>query len=123
MEQDEKKVLVPWDEYQELLKEGEALKIAKEELEKDCKERGLYVQYNVYFYEQLYPLLEKHINPLLEKYINPRLSIVSKDAVLEAAAKEIDRLSNLTKSIEKEKNEEIARLKNRSLWERIFNKK
>lgn len=115
MEQDGKKVLVPWDEYQELLMEGEALKLAKEELEKDCKERGLYVQYSLYFYEELYPLLEKRINP--------RLSIVSKDAVLEAAAKEIDRLSNLAKSIEEEKNEEIARLKNRNLWQRIINKR
>jgi hypothetical protein len=114
MEQEEKKVILPWDEYQELLKEGEALEIAKEELEKDCKERGLYVEFNAYFYEQFYSLLEK--------CINPRLSIVSKDAVLEAAAKEIDRLSNLAKSIEEEKNEEIARLKNRNLWERIFNK-
>ena len=114
-EKEQKKVLVPWDEYQELLEEGEALKIAKEELEKDCKERGLYVQYNAYFYEQYYPLLEKRVNP--------RLSIVPKDAVLEAAAKEIDRLSNLAKSIGEEKNEEIARLKNRNLWQRIINKR
>ena len=114
MEQEKKKVILPWDEYQELLKEGEALKLAKEELEKDCKERGLYVQYNAYFYEQFYPLLEKRISP--------RLNIVSKDAVLGAAAKEIDRLSNLAKSIEEEKNKEIARLKNRKLWERIINK-
>ena len=114
MEQDGKMVILPWDEYQELLKEGEALKIAKEELEKDCKERGLYVEYIMYFYEQL---------TFSERRINPRLNIYSKDTVLEAAAKEIDRLSNLAKSIEEEKNEEIARLKNRNLWKRIINKR
>lgn len=114
MEQDEKKVLVPWDEYQGLLKDSEALKEVKEELKKDCKERGLYVEHFMYFYEQF---------TFFEKRINPRLNIYSKDTVLEAAAKEIDRLSNLAKSIEEEKNEEIARLKNRNLWQRIINKR
>ena len=114
MEQDGKKVLVPWDEYQELLKDSEALKIAKEELEKDCKERGLYVEHIMYFYEQF---------TFSEKCINPHLNIYSKDTVLEAAAKEIDRLSNLVKSIEEEKNEKIARLKNRNRWQRIINKR
>ena len=114
MEDNTKKVILSWDEYQDLLKDGEALKLAKEELEKDCKERGLYVENIAYFYGEFYPLPEKRLNP--------RLNIYSKDTVLEAAAKEMDRISNLAKSIEEEKNKEIARLKNRNLWQRIFNK-
>lgn len=113
MEDNTKKVILSWDEYQDLLKDGEALKLAKEELEKDCKERGLYVENIMYFYEQL---------TFFERSINPRLNIYSKDTVLEIAANEIDRLSNLVKSIVEEKNKEIARLKSRNLWQRIFNK-
>lgn len=119
MEQDGRKVLVPWDEYQGLLKDSEALKEAREELKKDCKERGLYVEakfvvYSGGFFE----------GPLQD--INPRLNIASKDEVLEAAQEEIDKIALQAKYLDglvKELKEDIDRLKKRNLWQRIFNKK
>ena len=115
---EEKKVLVPWDEYQGLLKDGEALKDAREELKKDCKERGLYVETKLTIYYGNF--LD---GPLQD--INSRLSIVSKDEVLKAAQEEIDRITLIAKNL-KEQVEEmektIDRLMKRNLWQKIFNK-
>jgi hypothetical protein len=119
MEQDKKKVILPWDEYQDLLKDSEALKEAREELKKDCKERGLYVEakfvvYSGGFFE----------GPFED--INPHLSIASKDEVLKAAQEEMDKIALQAKYLDgrvKELKEDIDHLKNRNLWERIFNKK
>lgn len=112
MEQDEKKVLVPWDEYQGLLEDGKALKIAREELKKDCEERGLYVETKFVVYGGAF-----FGGPLQD--INPRISIASKDEVLKAAQEEIEYLGKQVKEMEKT----IDHLKNRNLWGRIFNKK
>ena len=119
MEQDEKKVLVPWDEYQGLLKDGEALKEAREELMRDCEERGLYVERKVVVYSG--GLFD---GPLQD--INPRLSIASKEEVLKAAQEEMDKIALQAKYLDgrvKELEKAIDRLKNRNLWDRIFNKK
>ena len=119
MEQEGKKVIVPWDEYQGLLKDSEALKEAREELKKDCKERGLYVETN----------LVVHSGGFFEgpfEDINPRLNIASKDEVLKAAQGEIDRIASSVKYLDgrvKGLKEDIDRLTKRNLWKRIINKR
>lgn len=119
MEQDGKKVLVPWDEYQGLLKDSEALKEAREELKRDCEERGLYVETKFAVYQGGF-----FDGPLQD--INPHLGIASKDETLKAAQEEIDRMALVAKNF-KEQVEEmektIDRLTKRNLWQRIFNKK
>lgn len=118
MEQEGKKVIVPWDEYQGLLKDSEALKEAREELKKDCKERGLYVEAKTVVYSGGF-----FDGPFED--INPRLNIASKDEVLKAAQGEIDRIASSAKYLDgrvKELKEDIDHLKNRNLWKRIINK-
>lgn len=118
MEQEGKKVLVPWDEYQGLLEDGKALKVAREELKKDCEERGLYVETKLVVY------ISSFSNGSLQD-LNPRLSIASKDEVLKAAQEEIDRIALQAKNLDeqvKQLEKTIDHLKNRSLWDRIFNK-
>ena len=119
MEQEGKKVILPWDEYQGLLKDSEALEEAREELKKDCEERGLYVETKVVVYSGGF-----YDGPLQD--LNSRLSIASKDEVLKAAQEEIDRMAFVAKNL-KERVEDmektIDRLKNRNLWERINNKR
>ena len=119
MEQDGKKVLVPWDEYQELLKDSEALKEARQELYKDCEERGLYVKQEVVF---LTDMLQYCNVSTLTKHLNPRLSIYSKEEVLELASSEMARISLSAKTAIEGLEHQIERLKNRNLWDRIWNK-
>lgn len=118
-EKEQKKVLVPWDEYQGLLKDSEALKKAREELKKDCKERGTYIEYKIYLStENLIGI--SHICSDI-----PRLSIISKEESLKKAQNEIDRLSKMVKNIKdiaEQHEKTIDRLRNRNLLERIFNK-
>lgn len=119
MEQEEKKVILPWDEYQGLLKDGEALEEVREELKRDCEERGLYVETKtVVYYGGFFD------GPLQD--INPRLNIASKDEALKAAQEEIDRMALVAKNL-KEQVEEmektIDRLTKRNLWQRIINKR
>lgn len=114
MEQDGKKVLVPWDEYQDLLKDSEALKEAKEELKRDCKERGLYVETTLYW---------PRYDSFDERLLRSRLDIFCKDEVLELAQKEMDRISLAAKDMVEEKERTIDRLLKRNLWQRIINKR
>ena len=113
MEQEKKKVLVPWDEYQNLLKDSKALKEAREELKKDCKERGTYMEYG---------------NLTGISYISsdiPRLSIITKEEGLKEAQNEIDRLSGVVKNVKdiaEQHEKTIDRLRSRNLWQRIINK-
>ena len=119
MEQDRKKVILPWDEYQGLLKDSEALKEAKEELKRDCEERGLYVETKLVVYSGGF-----FDGPLQD--INPRISIASKDEVLKAAQEEIDKIALQAKYLDgrvKELEKTVDRLTKRNLWDRIFNKK
>ena len=119
MEQEGKKVLVPWDEYQGLLKDGEALKEARKELKRDCEERGLYVETKVVVYSGGF-----YDGPLQD--INPHLNIASKDEVLKAAQEEIDKIALQAKYLDgrvKELEKTIDHLTKRNLWQRIFNKK
>jgi hypothetical protein len=118
MEQDGKKVLVPWDEYQGLLKDSEALKEAREELKRDCEERGLYVETKFVVYYGGF-----HDGPLQD--INPRLNIASKDETLKAAQEEIDRMTLVAKNLNgqvKEMEKTVNHLMKRNLWQRIINK-
>lgn len=112
MEQDGKKVILPWEEYQGLLDDREALKEAREELKKDCKERGLYVVNQVVF-SSLYDIWPT------DEYLSPRLSLISRETALQAAQKEIDRLSVAAKDL----LDENRRLRGRNLWQRIINKR
>lgn len=119
MEQEEKKVILPWDEYQGLLKDGEALKEARKELKRDCEERGLYVETKVVVYSGGF-----YDGPLQD--IDPRISIASKDEVLKAAQEEIDKIALQAKYLDgrvKELEKTIDHLTKRNLWQRIFNKK
>ena len=119
MGQEEKKVILPWNEYQDLLKDGEALKEAREELKRDCEERGLYVETKVVVYSGGF-----YDGPLQD--INPRINIASKDEVFKAAQEEIDKIALQAKYLNgrvKELEKTIDHLKNRNLWDRIFNKK
>lgn len=119
MEKEGKKVILPLDEYQGLLKDSEALKEAREELKRDCEERGLYVETNLVVYSGSF-----FEGPLQD--INPRLNIASKDEVLKAAQEEIDKIALLAKYLDrrvKELKEDIDRLTKRNLWQRIINKR
>ena len=118
MEQEEKKVILPWDEYQGLLKDGDALKEVREELKKDCEERGLYVETKTVFYQGGF-----FDGPLQD--LNPRISIASKDEVLKAAQEEIDRMTLVAKNLNgqvKEMEKTVNHLMKRNLWQRIINK-
>lgn len=114
MEQEGKKVILPWDEYQGLLDDREALKEAREELRKDCKERGLYVETKIIFDKD--NLLS---DPLV--CVSPRTNIISKDEALKVAQQEVDRIARSAKTIIEAQNRRINRLINRNLWNRIFN--
>jgi len=130
MEMEGKKVIVPWEEYQDLLKDREALNVAREELRKDCKERGLYVELN--YTRQRYP---DFFNPsdTDEEFWEPLLNILSQEGVLKEAQKEVENAfkeaQEMTrcafleaKRMVEEKEAEIKRLRERSLWDRILNK-
>lgn len=114
MEQEEKKVILPWDEYQELLDDRKALKEAREELKKDCKERGLYMETKIIFDK------DGFLNNPLE-CVSPRTNIISKDEALKAAQKEVDRIAHSAKTIIEAQDKRINRLINRNLWNRIIN--
>lgn len=119
MGQEEKKVILPWDEYQDLLKDSEALEEAREELKKDCKERGLYVETKVVVYSGGF-----YDGPLQD--IDPRISIASKDEVLKAVQEEMNKIALQAKYLDgrvKELEKTIDHPKNRNLWERIINKR
>lgn len=114
MDMDSKKVIIPLEEYEALLKDREALAEAIKELKKDCKERGLYVEYVIQHFS--WYNADSFSNA---DYAEACLHIMSKEEVLSAAQNEINRLSTLAKDLVNE-NE---KLKNRNLWGRIFNKK
>ena len=118
MEQDKKKVLVPWDEYQGLLEDGKALEVVREELKKDCEERGLYVETKLVVYSG-----DFFDGPLQD--INPRISIASKDEVLKAAQEEMDKIALQAKYLDgrvKQLEKTVDHLTKRNLWQRIINK-
>ena len=118
-EKEQKKVIVPWEEYQGLLKDSESLKEAREELKKDCKERGTYMEYKIF----LSAGNLTGISHVLED--SARISIISKEESLKKAQEEIDRLSGAVKNVKdiaEQHEKTIDRLRSRNLWERIFNK-
>lgn len=117
--ENEKKVLIPLVEYEDLVKAKEELKKAKEELYKDCEERGLYVKQEVVLRPSL--LYDYGNTDEALKALIPRLTIFAKDEVLKKAQEEMERISSAAKFLVKERDEEIKKLKSRSLLERIFN--
>ena len=119
-ENEQKKVIVPWEEYQGLLKDSESLKEAREELKKDCKERGTYIEYKIFLSTDSHLTGISHI---LED--SARISIISKEESLKEAQNEIDRLLVVVKNVKdiaEQHEKTIDRLRSRNLWERIFNK-
>ena len=118
-EKEQKKVLVPWEEYQGLLKDSEALKEAREKLKKDCKERGTYMEYKIFLSTDNLTGVSHIIGD------NARLSIISNEESFKEAQNEIDRLLIVVKNIKdiaEQHKKTIDRLRSRNLWERIFNK-
>ena len=119
MESDGKKVILPWEEYQGLLDDREALKEAREELRKDCEERGLYVETKFVVYSGVF-----FDGPLQD--INPRLGIASKDEAFKAAQEEIDKIALQAKYLDgrvKQLEKTVNRLTKRNLWQRVINKR
>lgn len=114
---DDKKVLIPLEEYENLLKDKEAYVKIDEELKKDCKDRGLYIEVTV----DLYGYDSYHE----ELGLDPRVKIISKDTALEAAAGEIDRLSNLLRTerrYSKNMEDKVRLMSTRNLWQRLTGK-
>ena len=114
---DDKKVLIPLEEYENLLKDKEAYVKIDEELKKDCKDRGLYIEVTVdlYGYDSYHEKLG----------LDPRVKIISKDAALEAAAGEIERLSKLLKEkadYAKLMEDYVRLMSTRNLWQRLTGK-
>lgn len=114
----EKKVLIPLEEYENLVKNEKALGEIQKELEKDCEERKLFVRMSLSFYEW---------SDFEKKYFqDPRVTLITKDDALELASKEIERLSEANKAIidtNKSLKSAIEALENRNLFQRILNKK
>ena len=114
---DDKKVLIPLEEYENLLKDNEAYSKIADELKKDCKDRGLYIEVTVdlYGYDSYHEKLG----------LDPRVKIISKDAALEAAAGEIERLSKLLraeKRYSKNMEDKVRLMSTRNVWQRLTGK-
>ena len=125
--ENEKKALIPLDEYEELVRTKEDFKKLREEFEKDCKERGFYVKHELVFRPSI--LLGCSTTEEVVKELAPRLTICTKDEVLQEAQKEMERISSLSEAFARDKSEEadkaeaeVARIKKRNLWQRIWNK-
>ena len=122
--ENEKKVLIPLDEYEELVRTKEDFKMLREEFEKDCEERGLYVKHELVFRPSI--LFGCSTTEEVVKELAPRLTIYTKDEVLQEAQKEMERISSLSEAFVRDKSEEaeaeVARIKKRNLWQRIWNK-
>ncbi len=114
-----KEIIIELEEYNELIdklrKTEEAFEKLREEYEKDPENRGYLIRHRVFY--------TRYIGNDLGLY--PLLEIKNTDEVLEDFKKEIERLTELAKSLQDEKDKlekENKRLMERSLWERIVNK-
>ena len=117
--ENEKKVLIPLAEYEELVQTKEDFKKLREEFEKDCKKRGLYVKHELVFRPSI--LFGCSTTEEVIKELEPRLTIYTKDEALQEAQKEMERISAVYNNALLEKDKEIEKVMNRSLLERIFN--
>ena len=123
----EKKVLIPLDEYEDLVRTKEDFKKIQKEFEKDCEERGLYMKYELVFRPSIlysYPTTDDAV-----KVLSPKLTSYAKDEAMQEVQKEMERISSAAKIMLEEKDKEIKRLKEenknlkgRGLWDRIRNK-
>ena len=125
--ENEKKVLIPIDEYEKLVQTKEDFEKLRKEFEKDCKERGLYVKHELVFRPSI--LIGCSTTDEVAKALVPRLTIYTKDEVLQEAQKEMERISSLSETFVRDKGEEadkaeaeLTRMKKRNLWQRIWNK-
>jgi ribosomal protein L15 len=118
---DDKKVLIPLEEYNSLLEDKEAYDKIERELEKDCEERGLYVKIAL----DVYCGYEEYLKRLGKYGFEPRFRIISKDAALEEADKEIERLSKLLKEkadYAKLMEDKVRLMSTRNVWQRLTGK-
>ena len=117
--ENEKKVLISLAEYEELVQTKEDFKKLREEFEKDCKKRGLYVKHELVFRPSI--IFGCSTTDEVVKELAPRLTIYTKDEALQEAQKEMERISATYNNALLEKDKEIEKIMNRSLFERIFN--
>lgn len=106
---DDKKVLIPLEEYNSLLEDKEAYRKIAKELKKDCKERGLYVDLTIDLYGY-------------DDFFDPRFRVISNDTALNLANEEIERLSKLLKEkadYAKLMEDKVRLMSTRNLWQRL----
>lgn len=114
---DDKKVLIPLEEYNSLLEDKEAYRKIAEELKKDCKERGLYVDITLDLYAY-----DSFIRNYEEAGFEPRFRVISNDAALNLANEEIERLSKLLKEkadYAKLMEDKVRLMSTRNVWQRL----
>lgn len=117
---DDKKVLIPLEEYENLLKDKEAYVKIAEELKKDCKERGLYVDMTIDLYGY-----DAFFDRYREGGFDPRFRVISNDTALNLADKEIERLSKLLKEksdYAKLMEDKVRLMSTRNAWQRLTGK-
>ena len=126
--ENEKKVILSLEEYEKLKADSEALTLAKEELKKDCEERGYYINMNILlFHENRYDFYGTYYPSYNARFLDekPPLNIISKDETLKLAQARIEELERHDKALLEETRELEAKIKelhNRSLFQRIFHK-
>ena len=117
-----KTVTLPIEEYNELLREKEDKERLMEELAKDAHDRGFFVQQILHMWRKSGYGWESEYENIKEKNT---LNIVSSDAVLVEAQKEIDRLVSVNGDLsEKVRRLQIENtvLRSRGFLARLFNR-
>ena len=120
--ENEKKVILSLEEYEKLKADSEALTLTKEELKKDCEERGYYVDLT----------LRWEPNGSYGRFYNGRfinlaspLRVITKDEALELAQETIDELQKDKEALISKVNSlegELRYIRSRNLIQRIFHK-
>lgn len=117
---DDKKVLIPLEEYESLIKDKEAYIKIEKELEKDCEERGLYVKITLDLVGY-----DNFFNAHKDEGFDPRFRVISNDTALILAYEEIERLSKLLKEerqYSKNMEDKVRLMPTRNLWQRLTRK-
>lgn len=116
----DKKVILTMEEYEKLKADSDALKMAKEELKKDSKERGYYVEFNIPW-ERLGQ--DHYYNNRYITRMEP-IKIFTRDEALELAQSRVDEAHADVKALlDKVEGLErrYERLSHRNFFQRLFN--
>ncbi len=108
------------EEYENLLKDKEAYVKIAEELKKDCKDRGLYVDITIDLYGY-----DSFFDRNKEDGFDPRFRVISNDTALNLANEEIERLSKLLRTERrnsKNMEDKVRLMSTRNLWQRLTGK-